>query len=80
MKSLTRHGADVNAVVQRVVRAAVQTRCWTLLHVAVEPNSYDENCSYLLSNAIVKFLLEAGAEVNLMDDEGDTALHTAVFS
>ena len=42
MKSLIRHGADVNAVVQRVVRAAVQTRCrtkegWTLLHVAVEP-------------------------------------------
>jgi len=71
--------------VERVVRAAVQTRCRaqdgrTLLHPAVDSDSYGKGSSYLLRSAVVKFLLAAGAEVNSMGADGDTPLHRAVFS
>jgi len=75
--------AEISSV-QRVVRAAVQTKCrpedgLTVLHLAILV-SYNERRSHLPSSAVVKSLLAAaGAAVNSMDAGGNTPLHVAVF-
>ena len=74
--------AEISSV-QRIVRAAVQTKCrtedgLTVLHLDILV-SYNERRSHLPSNAVVKSLLAAEAYVNSMDAGGNTPLHIAVF-
>ena len=65
------------------MKAAVQTKCRTndcsratLLHLAVDDERYVD----LPSLVVVESLLEAGADVNSMDANGNTPLHVAVFN